>query len=193
MARTRWCARLRRSWLPSRRRRWRWWRHREEEGVLEAGEHPFLFLHADEDCHLQILALRQLWREHVVLIVVSGKEDVVGNVADKVLCVIADDNAVVDVAGDVIAPCRRRRRWRLLVQRLTVVIEDRAIEVVVLVLVVVPVLVRALLVVVLLEGLILVAEGVVLWDPGAVLVGVAEVAGAPLHVPHPSAERVPRA
>jgi hypothetical protein len=48
-----------------------------------------------------------------VLDVVSGEEDVVGNVADKVLRVVVDDNAVVDMARDVAAPCRRRRRWRL--------------------------------------------------------------------------------
>jgi hypothetical protein len=112
-----------------------------------------------------------------VLAVVSSEEDVVGNVADKVLCVVADDNAVVDVAGDVATPCRRRRRWRLRVRRLAAVVEDGEVEVVV--------------IVVLLEGLVLIAGGVVLWDPGAVLVGVAEVAGAPLRVPLPSAERVP--
>jgi hypothetical protein len=73
------------------------------------------------------------------------------------------------------------------VRRLAAVVEDGEVEVVVLTLV----LVRALLVVVLLKGLILVAGGVVLWDPGTVPVGVAEVAGAPLRVPLPSAERVP--
>jgi hypothetical protein len=118
-----------------------------------------------------------------VLAVVSGEEDVVGNVADKVLRVIAEDNAIVDVAGDVAAPCRRRRGWRLRVRQLAVVVEDGEIEVVV--------LVRSLLVVVLLEDLVLVTGGVVLWGLGAVPVGVAEVAGAPLRVPLPSAERVP--
>jgi hypothetical protein len=160
VARKRWCARRRRSWLPSRRRRWRWWHHREEEGVLEAGERSFLFLRADEDCHLQLLVLRQLRREHVVLAVVSSEEDIVGNVADKVFRVVADNNAVVDMAGDVAAPCWRRRRWRMRVRRLAVIVEEGEIEVVVLVLV----LVRALLVVVILVGLVLVARGVVLWD-----------------------------
>jgi hypothetical protein len=36
------------------------WHHREEEGVLEPGERPFLFLRANEGCHLQLLVLRQL-------------------------------------------------------------------------------------------------------------------------------------
>jgi hypothetical protein len=112
-----------------------------------------------------------------VLVVVSGEEDIVGNVADKVLRVVADDNAVVDVAGDVAAPYRRRRRWGLRVRRLAAVVEDGEVKVVALVLI-------------LLEGLVLVAGGVVLWDPGAVPVGVAEVAGASLRVPLPSAERV---
>jgi hypothetical protein len=118
-----------------------------------------------------------------VLAVISGEEDVVGNVADKVLRVVVDENAVVDVAGDVAAPCRRRRGWRLRVRRLAVVVEDGEIEVVV--------LIRALLVAVLLDDLVLIVGGVVLWDPGAVPVGVTEVAGAPLRVPLLSAERVP--
>jgi hypothetical protein len=75
------------------------------------------------------------------------------------------------------------------VRRLAVIVKDGEIEVIVLVLV----LVRALLLVILLKGLVLVARGVVLWDPGAVPVGVAEVAGALLCVPLPSAEHVPRA
>jgi hypothetical protein len=105
-----------------------------------------------------------------VLAVVSGEEDVVDNVVDKVLRVVTDDNAIVDVARDVATPCRRRRRWRLQVRRLAAIVEGGEIEVVVLALV----LVRALLIVVLIVG------GVVLWDPGTVPVSVAEVAGAPL-------------
>jgi hypothetical protein len=114
-----------------------------------------------------------------VLAVVSGEEDVVGNVANEVLRVVADDSAVVDVAGNVAATCRRRRRWRLRVRQLAAVVEDGEVEVVVLA------LVRALVVVV-----VLVVGGVVLWDPGAVPVGVAEVAGAPLRVPLLVGERV---
>jgi hypothetical protein len=143
-------------WLPSRRRRWRRWRHREEDGVLEPGERPFLFLRANEDCHLQLLVLRQLRRQHIVLAVVSGEEDVVGNVAEEVLRVVADDSVVVDMARNIAAPCRRRRRWRLRVRRLAAVVKDGEVKVVVLV------LVRALVVVILLEGLVLVAGGVVL-------------------------------
>jgi hypothetical protein len=122
-----------------------------------------------------------------MLAVVSGEEDVVGNVADEVLRVVADDSALVDVAGNIAAPCRCQRRWRLRVRRLAAIVEDGEVEVVVLALV----LVRALVVLVLLEGLVLIAGGVVLWDPGAVLVGVAEVAGAPLRVPLPAGEGIP--
>jgi hypothetical protein len=88
-----------------------------------------------------------------LLAVVSGPEDVVGNVVDKVLCVVA--------AGNVAPPCRPRGRWRLRRWRLAAVVEDGEVEVVVLALV----LVRSLVVVVvllLLEGLVLIAGGLVL-------------------------------
>jgi hypothetical protein len=71
---------------------------------------------------------------------------------------------------------------------LAAVVKNGEVEVVVLTLV----LVRALVVIiVLLEGLVLVAGGVVLWDLGVVPVGVAKVAGTPLHIPLPAGEGVP--
>jgi hypothetical protein len=62
------------------------------------------------------------------------------------------------VAEDIAAPCWRRRRWRLRVRWLAAIVEDGEVEVVILALV----LVRALVIIVLLEGLILIAGGVVL-------------------------------
>jgi hypothetical protein len=52
-------------WL--RRPRWRTRRHREGEGVVEAGEGPLLLLGADDDGHRELLLLGELERDIEVL------------------------------------------------------------------------------------------------------------------------------
>jgi hypothetical protein len=99
-------------WLWWRRPRWRRWHHREAQGVVEPGEVPLLLLGADEDGHSELLLLGELGRDVERLAALGRTEDVVRNVADHVIGVVADHLTDVDLAGDLIGDTWRW--WRRL-------------------------------------------------------------------------------
>jgi hypothetical protein len=103
-----------RGWSARRllRRRPRRWgrRHQERQGVRELWKRPPLLLLADEDRDGELL-LGELERELEGLATVGGLEVVVD---DMVHHVVTDHPAIVDLAEDLAADTRRRRRrWRL--------------------------------------------------------------------------------
>jgi hypothetical protein len=148
-------------WLRWWQSRWRRWRHREDQGVVEPREHPLLLLLSDEDGHCELLLLGELRRHDELLAKVGRLEVVVDDMVDHVVRVVVDHPAVVDLARDLAADTWRRRR-RLLGLDTDVVV--------VFVLVVLVNVVRVIFVIVRVRHR----------RPIPVPVGVTEVAGVPL-------------
>jgi hypothetical protein len=147
----------------------RWWRHhREYQSVRELRERPPILLHPNEDGDGELLLLGELGRHLVGLAMVGGLKIVVDDMVDHVIYVIADHAAIVYLARDLAADTRTGRWW----WRLRVVI------------------VVLVLVVLILIVLVLVGGGGHDKLPVAVLVGVAEVAGAPVWAQFPLGEGV---
>jgi hypothetical protein len=128
---------------------------RQYQSVRELWERPTILLLADEDSNGELLLLGELGRHLVGLATVGGLKIVVDDMVDHIVCIIMDHLGIVYLVGDLAADTRTgRRRWRL--------------SAVLVVLIVLIVLVRV------------VVEGGHDGLPVAVLVGIAEVAGAPV-------------
>jgi hypothetical protein len=154
--------------LRRRRPRWRRRHHGEGQGVVEPRKVPLLLLGADEDGHDELLLLGELGWDVEQLTALGRTEDVVRDVANHVIGVVAGHPAVVDVAGDLTGDTWRR--WRRLLD-----LETNASLVFVFVILLFIVIFVVVIIVVVVRGRL---RSLLL-----ILIGIAKVAGVPLGVP----------
>jgi hypothetical protein len=152
--------------------RWRtWWRRRcdgEGEDVLKPQEGALLLLCAHKDDDLQLLVLGELRWQLVVLAALVRKKDVVHNVADEIVGVVADR-----LAGVIVAAGRWGRRSATVV--VVAVIDVPIVDIPVVATAIVPVVTASVVPTTVVIG--------GLRGPALVAVAVAKIPGVPLCSP----------